>query len=71
MMTKSDTIDAITKLNPTANPGFLSGFSGSELSQYLGRLESVTRRGNRCDPTKPAASLIGARSDVTMPGHTS
>ena len=71
MMTKSDTIDAITKLNPTANPGFLSGFSGSELSQYLGRLESVTRRWNRSNPTKPGASLIAAGRDMTMPGHTS
>lgn len=71
MMTKSDTIDAITKLNPTANPSYLSGFSGDELSQYLGRLESVTRRVNQRDPTRPGASLITARSDMTIPEHTS
>ena len=40
MMPKRDTIDAITRLNPTANPEFLSEFSGEELDQYLGRLST-------------------------------
>ena len=39
-MPKRDTIDAIAKLNPTANPEFLSEFSGEDLDQYLGRLSN-------------------------------
>jgi len=40
MMTKRDTIDAITRLNPTANPEFLAEFSGEELDRYLDRLSN-------------------------------
>ena len=38
MMPKSDTIDAIRRLNPTAKPGFLAEFSNNELAEYLDRL---------------------------------
>lgn len=38
MMNKSQTIDAIVKLNPTAQPDFLSGFANDDLSHYLDRL---------------------------------
>ncbi len=38
MMTKTDTIEAITRLNPTANPTFLAGFSNQDLAHYLQRL---------------------------------
>ena len=38
MMNKSQTIDAIVKLNPTAQPDFLSGFANDDLSHYLNRL---------------------------------
>ena len=41
MMPKSDTIDAIRNLNPTATPGFLAEFSNDDLSEYLGRLISA------------------------------
>ena len=37
-MTKSDTIDAIRHLNPTADPQFLAEFSGDDLVRYLDRL---------------------------------
>ncbi len=37
-MTKSDTIDAIRHLNPTADPQFLAEFSGDDLTCYLDRL---------------------------------
>ncbi|MGB2988099.1 MAG: hypothetical protein WBE26_19705 [Phycisphaerae bacterium] len=40
MMPKSDTIDAIRNLNPTATPGFLAEFSNDDLSEYLDRLIS-------------------------------
>jgi hypothetical protein len=38
MIPKSDTIDAIRRLNPTAKPDFLAEFSNNELAEYLGRL---------------------------------
>lgn len=38
MMNKSQTINAIRKLNPTAPPDFLSGFANDDLSRYLDRL---------------------------------
>jgi hypothetical protein len=69
MLTKSDTIDAITKLNPTANPGFLAGFSGDELVQYLGRLESVCRTDNRQDPAAPVTPSVAAMAETAVPGH--
>lgn len=37
-MTKTDTIEAIKQLNPTATPEFLSDFSADELTSYLQRL---------------------------------
>ncbi len=43
MMTKCDTIDAIKKLNPTANSGFLAEFTGDDLSAYLVRLNNRPR----------------------------
>jgi len=41
MMPKGDTIAEIMKLNPTADPGFLSEFSNDELSDYLDRLANA------------------------------
>ncbi len=41
MMPKSDTITAITKLNPSADPEFLAQFSSEELTEYLHRLTKV------------------------------
>ncbi len=38
MMTKSDTIEAIQKLNPTVNPDFLAEFANDDLTRYLHRL---------------------------------
>ena len=37
-MSKSDTIEAIVNLNPTAKPEFLAEFSNDDLHQYLHRL---------------------------------
>lgn len=42
MMTKSDTIEAIQKLNPTASPDFLAGFPNDELARYLDRLSNMS-----------------------------
>ena len=46
MMTKSDTIEAITRLNPTASPVFLAGFSSDDLASYLQRLSSTSKPQN-------------------------
>ncbi len=43
-MPKSDTIDAILNINPTAAPEFLSEFSNDDLHEYLRRLTSVSVR---------------------------
>jgi len=40
-MPKSDTIAAILRLNPTADPEFLVEFSNAELIDYLRRLEGL------------------------------
>ena len=41
MMPKADTIAAIVKLNPSANPAFLASFSSEELHEYLDRLRTL------------------------------
>lgn len=43
-MTKTDTIEAIKQLNPTATPEFLSEFSADELTSYLQRLANRSCR---------------------------
>lgn len=44
-MSKSDMIDAIRKLNPTARTDFLAEFSPHDLDDYLRKLQTV--RGGR------------------------
>lgn len=46
MMTKNDTIEAITRLNPTASPVFLAGFCNDDLVSYLQRLSSTSKPQN-------------------------
>ncbi len=41
MMPKIETIAAITRINPTANPTFLSQFSNRDLDDYLLRLRTL------------------------------
>jgi len=48
MMPKSDTIDAIRRLNPTASPGFLAEFSNNDLGEYLDRLTGAAYGRQRC-----------------------
>ena len=43
MVTKSDTIAEIMRLNPSADAEFLSGFAIEALRDYLVRLRSVPR----------------------------
>ena len=43
MMTKNDTIEAITRLNPTASPVFLAGFCNDDLASYLQRLSCTSK----------------------------
>ena len=63
MMPKCDTIAAIMKLNPTADPGFLAEFSNGELSEYLQRLANV--RG----ASTPAEASPRTHPDPTVPEH--
>jgi hypothetical protein len=42
MMTKSDTIAEIMRINPTVNSAFLAEFSADQLSEYLQRLGGLS-----------------------------
>ena len=42
MMTKSDTISEIMRINPTVNSAFLAEFAANQLSEYLNRLSGLT-----------------------------
>ena len=42
MISKTNTIEAIMDLNPSATPGFLADFAQAELAKYLFRLSDVT-----------------------------
>lgn len=44
MNPKSETIDAIRRLNGTASPEFLAEFSSDDLASYLERLASTAKR---------------------------
>ncbi len=43
MKTRSDTINAIRRLNTTASPEFLAEFSDDQLARYLKRLDTTSR----------------------------
>ena len=59
MMPKSDTIDEIVKLNPTASPVFLAEFQVDELDAYLGRLQGTRPggMGGRRQSARSAAAI--------------
>jgi hypothetical protein len=72
MMPKSDTIAAITKLNPTADPDFLAEFTNDELSEYLRRLANVRGASvsaeevlDRAHPDITPAERAAARASVS------
>ena len=61
MSPKSDTIAAILKLNPTAEPEFLSEFPNIELDAYLRRLQGTPTRQTIVEPAPSAgAPLVAA-----------
>jgi len=42
MMTKSDTIAEIMRINPTVNSAFLAEFGADQLGEYLSRLSGLS-----------------------------
>ncbi len=52
-MPKSDTIEAILSLNPTAKPDFLAEFSNEDLHDYLHRLTFSTGQFQSDDKSEP------------------
>lgn len=50
MQPKSETIEAIRKLNPTASPDFLVAFPTDELARYLDRLTMSAVRERNAPP---------------------
>ena len=69
MMTKSDTIEAIRRLNPTANPDFLAGFSSDDLYRYLDRLTGTSARRPANDPTHAVQPGDPVGVDAAVPTH--
>ena len=69
MMPKSDTIAAIAKLSPSVDEGFLSEFSDTQLTAYLGRLEDVADSHITILPAQHAGTpRAGAAGAVTAIG---
>jgi len=64
MMPKSDTIEAILKLNPTAEPQFLAEFSNEELLAYLDRLTGPGRLVASADRASPEARPAGRAAEA-------
>ena len=61
MIPKSDTIAAIVRINPTANPEFLAQFSNRELDEYLHRLRQLPTRSRPHGRAHPRqAELVAA-----------
>lgn len=52
-MPKSDTISAIMRLNPTAQPQFLADFPSDDLDQYLDRLQEIAGGRRTDEPDAP------------------
>ncbi len=70
MMTKSDTIEAILTLNPTASRTFLAKFSNAELAQYLQRLQELTGV-TSATITTPSSDTEAERCAVAAAEHDS
>ena len=58
MMPKSDTIAAIRKFNPTADPVFLAGFGNDDLDEYLHRLRHLPTQ------TRVASQTLARRAPL-------
>ncbi|MCH7591614.1 MAG: hypothetical protein IH989_02385 [Planctomycetes bacterium] len=61
-MPKSDTIEAILSLNPTAKPDFLAEFSNEDLHDYLHRLTFSPSRIHGADKDEPSALRRSSKS---------
>ncbi len=53
-MNKRELIDQINRLNPTAQPDFLAGFTETELVAYLQQLRELERDRRRQGRLEPA-----------------
>lgn len=71
MMPKSDTIDAIRWLNPTARPDFLAGFSSDELARYLDRLTNLSTRRHGGRPAEAVELDEPVTIDAAIPHRVS
>ncbi len=67
MISKTNTIEAIMDLNPSASPGFLAEFAQDELAKYLFRLADVTPMSSVSDkadsPTPDEPWMNGRNND--------
>lgn len=67
MMTKSDTITEIMRLNPTVGAAFLSEFNNDDLARYLRRLREVRQSKYPHHQPGHAAAGLRQRSDKLQP----
>ena len=61
-MPKSDTIEAILSLNPTAKPDFLAEFSNEDLHDYLHRLMFAPCQVHGVDKGEPSPLRRSSKS---------
>ena len=62
MMTKSDTIAEIMRINPTVNSAFLAEFAADQLNEYFDRLRG---------PSTPKSSQGAANFSRSTTRHSS
>jgi hypothetical protein len=67
IMSKSSAIDAIRRLNPTASPDFLAGFSGDDLVEYLDRLTDAATAREKGHPAVPVELSEPTATDAATP----
>lgn len=67
MITKSDTITEIMRLNPSVGATFLSEFTNDQLVRYLHRLRDLRKPTQRRVQSLPSQASQFLRSDAVQP----
>ncbi len=65
MMTKSDTISEIMRINPTVNSAFLAEFGADELNEYFNRLRGLSAPKSSQGPANFSRSTMRHSAAVT------
>jgi hypothetical protein len=65
MMTKSDTIADIMRINPTVNSAFLAEFAADQLNEYLRRLSGLSVPKSSQGPANFSRSTMRHTATIT------